>query len=72
MGSLHGVSSLMTTSGRRRRRHQVKARHVAGPYSELTTTSASLSRRARPSPRASISGVRPGRGCCHDRRTREG
>ena len=57
--SLHGVSSLNTSSGTRRRRAHASARMVAGPYSQLTTQSgvAALSVRATPSGR--VTGLRP-------------
>ena len=66
-GSLQGVSSLNTTSGRRRRRHQASARQVVGPNSELTTQLGSARRSAAPRPRASTSGERPGRRRCQAR-----
>ena len=64
-GSLHGVSSLKTISGTRRRRAQARARIVAGPYSQLTTQSGRAALSARPIPRATITGVRPARLRCH-------
>ena len=63
-GSLQGVSSLNTSSGRRRRRAHRSARQVAGPYSQLTTAPGSERSRAAESPRESISGERPARDRC--------
>ena len=65
IGSLQGVSSLMTPAARAAGAPRPARASVAGPYSELTTTSGRARSSAAPSPRASISGVRPGRRRCH-------
>ena len=41
------------------------ARSVAGPYSQLTTQSGRARDSARPMPRATVIGARPGRSRCH-------
>jgi hypothetical protein len=58
------VSSLKITTGTRPRAH-ASALSVAGPNSQLTTQSGSVSDSARATPRANVTGERPGRRRCH-------
>jgi hypothetical protein len=59
------VSSLKITTGTRRLRAHASARTVAGPNSQLTTQSGSAADSARATPRANVTGERPGRRRCH-------
>ena len=67
-GSIPGVHSVKITYARRCRRHQANARSDAGPYSDTTTQSGSVARSSRSSPRGQITGVRPARWRCQERR----
>ena len=62
--SLHGVSSLNTSSGTRRRRAHASARIVAGPYSQLTTQSGSTRAERSRHPNGRVTGLRPVRLRC--------